>query len=279
MMSRKRQIILSALPAVIALILFFILPLLSILFISLKADGLKYYLKFFSDKFYLNILWTTVWISLAVTLITLLLGYPTAYFLARTQSKFKSLLMIVVIFPFLVSSVVRSYGWMVILGNNGLLNQFLLAIGLIRHPLVIMNTYKAVIIGLVHLLLPYMIFSITGVLNNIDENVELAASSLGCSPIATFFKITFPLSSPGAISGCILVFILSMTSYVTPQLLGGSKLRMMSTMIYQQINITFNWNFACALSYILLGIILLFLFVTNILTSGLNKRVGGGKRE
>lgn len=278
-MSRKKRIMLSAFPAVLALILFFILPLLLILVSSLQADGLKYYQKFFSDGFYLDILWTTVWISLAVMLITLLVGYPTAYYLARTQSKFKNLLMIVVIFPFLVSSVVRSYGWMVVLGNNGLLNQFLLACGLIHSPLVIMNTNKAVIIGLVHLLLPYMIFSVTSILNTIDDNVELAASSLGCGPVATFFKVTLPLSSPGAISGCIIVFILSMTSYVTPQLLGGSKFRMMSTMIYQQINVEFNWSFACALSYILMGIILLFLVVSNVMTSGLNKRVGGEKRE
>lgn len=278
-MSRKKRIVLSVLPAVLALMLFFVLPLLYILISSLQADGMKYYLKFFSDEFYLDILWTTVWISLSVTLITLLLGYPTAYFLARTQSKFKNLLMIVVIFPFLVSSVVRSYGWMVVLGNNGLLNQFLVSFGLIKSPLVIMNTYKAVIIGLVHLLLPYMIFSIVSVLNTIDDNLSLAASSLGCSPVAAFFKVTLPLSSPGAISGCIIVFILSMTSYVTPQLLGGSKFRMMSTVIFQQINVTFNWSFACALSYILMGIILLFLFVSNWMTSGLNKRVGGGKSE
>lgn len=278
-MSRKRRIVLSTLPAVLALVLFFVLPLLFILFSSLKTDGLKYYLKFFSDPFYLNILWTTVWISLLVTFLTLLLGYPTAYFLAKTQSKWKNILMIVVIFPFLVSSVVRSYGWMVVLGDNGLLNQFLLTTGLIKHSLVIMNTEKAVVIGLVHLLLPYMIFSVTSILNTIDENIELAAGSLGCNPAASFFKITFPLSSPGVISGCIIVFILSMTSYVTPQLLGGSKFRMMSTMIYQQINVTFNTDFACALSYILMGIILLFLLVSNFLTAGLETRVGGGKRE
>ncbi len=278
-MSRKRQIVLSALPAVLALVFFFVLPLLFILISSFQADGFKYYQKFFSDGFYLNILWTTIWISIAVMLITLLLGYPTAYFLARTQSKWKGILMIIVVFPFLVSSVVRSYGWMVILGDNGLLNQFLLASGLTKQPLAIMNGYKAVIIGLVHLLLPYMVFSITSVLNNIDDNIELAASSLGCNPVMTFFRVTFPISSPGVISGCIIVFILSMTSYVTPQLLGGSKFRMMSTMIYQQINVTFNWSFACALSYILMGMILLFLILSNFLTAGLEKRVGGGKRE
>lgn len=149
-------------------------------------------------------------------------------------------------FPFLVSAVVRAYGWMVVLGQNGLLNQFLQAVGLIDKPLEIMYTYKAVLIGVVHLLLPYMILSITSVIQSIDENIEYAANSLGASPVQTFLKVTLPLSTPGIVSGCILVFTLSMTSYVTPKLLGGVKFRMMSTMVNQEVNVNFNWGFASA---------------------------------
>jgi putative spermidine/putrescine transport system permease protein len=190
----------------------------------------------------------------------------------------KNILMIVILFPFLVSAVVRSYGWMVILGNKGLLNQFLMAIGLIEKPLVILNTSTAVLIGLVHLLIPYMILSITGVIQSIDQNVEDAAYSLSANPIQTFFRVILPLSAPGIISGCILVFTMSMTSYVTPKLLGGSRFRMMSTMVFQEVNINFNWGLASAISYILLFTILIILLFATYATSGVDKKVGGGKR-
>ena len=260
---RKHQAFYLALPTVLALLVLFIAPMVYILVGTLRTDGLQYYQKFLTDSFYLNILWTTVKISLQTTLICLLLGYPAAYFLARTKSRIKNLLIIMTVFPFLVSAVVRSYGWMVILGKNGLLNQLLRALGLIEKPLSILYTPTAVLIGLVHLLTPYMILGITSVIQSIDRNVEYAAHSLGASPFKTFLKVTLPLSSPGIISGCILVFTLSMTSYVTPKLLGGTKFRMMSTMVFQEVNVNFNWGFASAISYILLFVILVILLVSN----------------
>lgn len=279
MTKEKKQFWLLALPTLLALTAFFVIPMVYILIDTLKADGVKYFQKFFCDTMYLGILKTTIVISLEVTAISLLLGYPTAYFMARTQSKLKNVMMIMIIFPFLVSSVVRSYGWMVILGGRGLLNQFLLAIGLIRQPLTIMNTSTAVIIGLVHLLIPYMILSITSIIQNINRNLEYAAYSLSANPLQTFFRVILPLSTPGIISGCILVFTMSMTSYVTPKLLGGSQVRMMSTMVFQEVNVNFNWGFASAISYILLFTILIILLLANFVTAGVNNRVGGGKRD
>ena len=178
---------------------------------------------------------------------------------------------------FLVSAVVRSYGWMVILGTNGLLNQLLQSLGLISAPLKILNTETAVIIGMIHLLVPYMVLSLVGVLQSIDPNVEYAAYSLGASPLQTFSKVVFPLSLPGIISGCVLVFTMSMTSYVTPKLLGGSKFRMMATMVVQEINVNFDWGAASAISYILLAVILLVQIAVVLCTSGYMKRMGGGK--
>jgi putative spermidine/putrescine transport system permease protein len=140
-----------------------------------------------------------------------------------------------------------------------------------------MYTSHAVIVGLVHLLLPYMILSITGVIQGIDKNLEYAASSLGCNPLKTFFKVLLPLSTPGIISGCTLVFTLSMTAYVTPRLLGGANFRMMSTMVFQEVNVNFNWGLASAISYILMFVILLFLVVFNLATASINQRVGGQK--
>src|SRR5699024_10823052 len=173
-------------------------------------------------------------LSLKTTLLTLILGYPAAYFIARSKSKIKGVLIVATIFPFLVSAVIRAYGWMVILGSSGLLNQFLLNIGLIEEPLEIMYTETSVMIGMAQLLLPYMILAITGVIQSIDRNVENAARSLGANPIQTFFKVTLPLSSPGVVSGCILVFTMGMTSYITPQLLGGAQYLTMKTLIYNQ---------------------------------------------
>lgn len=276
-MKAKKPAFWLALPTVLALLVLFVAPMLWIFVRALLTDGLTYYIKFMTDSFYRGILWNTLRISLVVTFISLLLGYPTAYFMARTKSRAKNILMIIIIFPFLVSAVVRSYGWMVILGNNGLLNQFLLATGLVSEPVKIMNTSAAVIIGLVHLLVPYMVLSITSVIQGIDKNVEYAAYSLGANPAQTFFKVTLPLSSPGIISGCILVFTLSMTSYVTPKLLGGARFRMMSTMVFQEINVNFNWGFATSISYILLFAILVVLVISNYATAGVQNRVGGAK--
>jgi putative spermidine/putrescine transport system permease protein len=276
-MGRKKQAVLLALPTVVALLVFFILPMGYILIKTLVSDGFSDFVAFFTDSFYLNILWTTVRVSLISTVLSLLLGYPTAYFMARTRSRMKKVMMIIILFPFLVSAVVRSYGWMVILGTNGLLNQLLQALGIISSPLKILNTETAVIIGMIHLLIPYMILSLVGVLQSIDPNVEYAAYSLGASPAKVFTKVTLPLSLPGVLSGCVLVFTMSMTSYVTPKLLGGSKFRMMATMVVQEINVSFDWGAASAISYILLAVILIIQVAVVLATSGYMKRMGGGK--
>lgn len=276
-MERRKQAILLALPASLALLFFFILPMVYILIRTLTENGTADFTEFFTDPFYLDILWTTIRVSLVSTAVSLLLGYPTAYYMARTTSRLKQAMVIVILFPFLVSAVVRSYGWMVILGTNGLLNQLLLGLGLISEPLKLLNTEAAVIIGMIHLLIPYMILSLVGVLQSIDPNVEYAAYSLGASPMTTFRRVVFPLSTPGIISGCVLVFTMSMTSYVTPKLLGGSKFRMMATMVVQEINVNFNWGAASAISYILLAVILAVQVVVVLVTGRYMKRMGGGK--
>lgn len=276
-MERRKQAILLSLPASLALLFFFILPMVYILIRTLTENGTADFTEFFTDPFYLDILWTTIRVSLVSTAVSLLLGYPTAYYMARTTSRLKQAMVIVILFPFLVSAVVRSYGWMVILGTNGLLNQLLLGLGLISEPLKLLNTEAAVIIGMIHLLIPYMILSLVGVLQSIDPNVEYAAYSLGASPMTTFRKVVFPLSTPGIISGCVLVFTMSMTSYVTPKLLGGSKFRMMATMVVQEINVNFDWGAASAISYILLAVILAVQVVVVLVTGRYMKRMGGGK--
>ena len=275
-MERKHRALLLALPTVLTLLFFFVAPMVYILVHTLHENGLSDFVDFFGDPFYRNILWVTLWVSLVSTAISLVLGYPTAFYMARTKSRMKQVMMIVILFPFLVSAVVRSYGWMVILGTNGLLNQLLQSLGLISAPLKILNTETAVIIGMIHLLVPYMVLSLVGVLQSIDPNVEYAAYSLGASPLQTFSKVVFPLSLPGIISGCVLVFTMSMTSYVTPKLLGGSKFRMMATMVVQEINVNFDWGAASAISYILLAVILLVQVVVVLRPYRYMKRMGRG---
>ena len=276
-MDRKRQAILLALPASLALLVFFIIPMVYILVKTISENGFADFVDFFTDPFYLDILWTTVRVSLISTVVSLVLGYPTAYFMARSKSRMKKMMIIIILFPFLVSAVVRSYGWMVLLGQKGIVNQFLLGIGLISEPLKMLNTEFAVIVGMIHLLIPYMVLALLGVLQSINPNVEYAAYSLGANPLQTFAKVVFPLSTPGIISGCVLVFTMSMTSYVTPKLLGGSKFRMMATMVVQEINVSFDWGAAAAISYILLAVILLVQLLVTLSTAKYMKRMGGGK--
>ena len=277
-MSRnKRQALLLALPAALTLLVCFIIPMVYVLIRTIAVDGLEDFRSFLTDPFYLKILWTTVRVSLVSTAISLLLGYPTAYYIARTRSVMRKVMMVVILFPFLVSAVIRCYGWTVILGTKGLLNTFLKDIHVITQSLKILNTETAVVIGMIHLLIPYMVLSLVGVLQSIDKNVELAAYSLGATPLRTFLKVTLPLSVPGILSGCVLVFTMSMTSYVVPKLLGGSKFRMMATMVVQKNTIEFDWGAASAISYILLASILVVQIIVTKLSSGYMKKLGGGK--
>ena len=153
-MERRRQAFLLALPAGLALLIFFLIPMVYILLRTVGTNGFSDFRAFFTDPFYLEILWTTLRVSLVSTGLSRVLGYPAAYYMARTRSRARTWMMIVILFPFLVSAVVRSYGWMVILGTNGLLNQALMALGLISKPLKILNTETAVVIGMIHLLIP-----------------------------------------------------------------------------------------------------------------------------
>lgn len=276
-MKQKRQVLIWALPCVITLLIMFVIPMVYTFIKAMLNDNLAYYEKFFTDSFYLSILGNTITLSVKTMLLSLALGYPTAYFLARTKSKIKNVLLIATVFPFLVSAVVRAYGWMVILGDHGIINEFLMQIGLLDKPSRIMYTELSVMIGMAQLLLPYMILSITSVIQGIDYNMEYAAYSLGANPIRTFLKITLPLSAPGILSGCILVFTLSMTSYITPQLLGGAKYLTVSTLIYNQVKTTYNLEFANAICYILVFAILLFQVLFNFISSRTLIHVGGTK--
>ena len=206
------------------------------------------------DSYHLAILWRTIRISGITTLGCLLLGYPIALSIIRSRGWWRSAQIVLVVTPLFVSIVVRTYGWVLLLGNRGLINGLLAWVGLRDQPVRLLGTEAAVVIGLMEALLPFMVLSLSAVLSRIDSTLEEAARGLGASPIGAFLTVTLPLSLPGALAGCLLVFMVSMGSYVTPALLGGSEVRVMVTEIYTQVTTVFNWPLAAVLSLTLLAV-------------------------
>lgn len=202
------------------------------------------------------VIWNTNWIALIVTLSTLLLAYPIAYTLAHSRKFTFTLIIICVIVPYFTSVVVRTYSWMVILGRNGLLNQALLELGLIQEPLGLMYNRLGVIIGMVYVLLPYLVLTLFSAMKGIDTNLLRAAHSMGASPFYAFRRIYFPLSLPGLISGCLIVFILAIGFFITPALMGGPEDVMIAMLIQREIELNLNWPLAAMLSLALLAVTL-----------------------
>ena len=221
---------------------------------ELMAEAVTWenYGRFFSDPYFLNVLGTTVQVAVLCTLISLVLAFPVAYFLARTQSRWKSLLIILAVFPLLVGNVVRAAGWMSLLGNSGFVNSLLLGTGAIAEPVKILYTPVAVVIGIVAVVLPYMILTLQSVIEGIDRSVEEAALNLGAGPFTVFRRVTFPLSLPGVLAGTVLVGILCMNAYETPVLLGGPQFKMMGPALYDQMIRANNWPFGAALAFVLM---------------------------
>ena len=223
------------------------------------------YIKFFTDPYYTSILLTTVRIAVLVTLVCLILGFPLAYVVARTQSRWKHLLIISIVLPLFVGNSVRAAGWMVVFGNKGFVNASLLGLGLIDKPLEIMFTEKAVIIGIIAVNLPFMVLSLQSVIEGIDRAVEEAAFSLGAPPATMFRRVLWPLALPGILAGTILTFILAMNAYATPFLLGGPLFKMMAPVIYNEFTQKTNWPFGAAIAFILMGVTLGLTLAANVL--------------
>lgn len=230
-----------------------------------EALTIQNYITFFTDPYYTGALLTTVRIALLVTLICLILGFPLAYVVARTQSRFKHLLIIAIVLPLFVGNSVRAAGWMVVFGNKGFFNASLMALGLLSKPIEIMFTEKAVIIGIIAVNLPFMVLSLQSVIESIDRAVEEAAFSLGAPPITMFRRVLWPLALPGILAGTILTFILAMNAYATPFLLGGPLFKMMAPVIYNEFTQKTNWPFGGAIAFILMAVTLSLTIAANTL--------------
>jgi len=213
------------------------------------------WLKVISDSFYAELILNTVVTSLLITVLTLLCSYPIALYLHRSSGLWRSVLLVLVIAPLLTSAVVRTYGWIVILFENGLINNALAAMGFTRMRLIFNQT--GVVIGLTEILMPYMILALMAGFGRLDPRVEEAAASLGASPIRVFARVVLPLTLPGIALGSLLCFVLAVSSFITPKLLGGGRVFLLATEIYDSAIVTLNWPVASALS-----ILILFIFGT-----------------
>ena len=265
-------------PAVLFLLVFFGYPVARLLGLSIfdPEFTLRNYEAALTAPVYVHVLQTTLKISVQTTLLCLLLGYPLAYALSAASERARNLLIIAVVLPYFTSILVRSYAWLVLLGRHGILNEGMIGLGIIDHPIKMIYNTTGVIIGMTHIMLPIMVLALYSVMRGIDMNLVKVSDSLGASRAQTFLWVYFPLSLPGVGAGCLLVFIFSVGFYVTPALLGGLRDTMLAMLIATQIQELLKWGFAGALSLILL-VVTLTLFLAFNRVMGLDRIWGGDK--
>ena len=249
-------------PLALVLAGFFLLPVVMMLPTSFReyAPGLgltpgvwtlENYTRIVTDDYYREVIWRTLGLGLFVTLACLLLGYPLAYLIARGPERWRVPLILLVVFPMLLNLVVRSFGWIALLANRGLVNNLLTELGLIASPLKLMFNLTGLMIGLTHIYLPFMVLMLVAAIRNVPRDVEAAAATLGSSRAHVFAAVTLPLSAPGILAGSILVFVLTISALVTPRMLGGPTFKVMATLIYDEYMQLLDWPSGSALSFAL----------------------------
>jgi len=247
--------LLLVLPAALLMLACFIWPLLRLLGLSFTqpAPGLMNYDALITKPVYVRALWNTAVISASVDFFCLLIGYPLAWIMATTTARIRRLLIFMVLIPFWSSVLVRSFAWMVLLQRNGLINDLLLALGLIPQPLRLIYNRIGVLIGMVQILLPFMIFPLLTTMSRIDASFARAAATLGAGPIRSFLRVWLPLTLPGVLTGSVLVFVIALGYFIVPALLGGFGDTMIAQLIEQQVADFGNWGMAGSLSVALLA--------------------------
>jgi ABC-type spermidine/putrescine transport system permease subunit I len=270
---------LLSLPLLITFTALFLYPVARVLWRSLGENGftLAAYQQIMTVPVYQTVMLVTLRTALVVTLVSLLLGYPLAFVMSRAGGALRVLLLVLVLVPFWVSLLIRSYAWMVLLQRNGLINDTLRQLGLIATPLDMMRNPVSVTVGMTHALLPYIVLPLFAVMVGIDRRLLQAAASLGATPFAQFWRVFLPLTLPGVLAGCLLVFILALGFFITPSLLGGPRDTMIAMLVAQQASRLLNWPLASALSAVLLTITLaLYLMVDRFV--GMDQALWGGRR-
>ena len=258
-----------AIPYVIWACIMLLLPMLLIGFYSILSEGndivhfkltFDNYIKFFTDKDFLLILWRSIWIAVKTTIICLLIGYPIAYFISHQSEKMQNILVLAVTLPTWINMLVRTYAWIGILSSDGIISWFF---GLFGLKVEVLYTEIAVLIGMVYNFLPFMILQIHTSLTKMDKSLLEASSDLGANRIQTFWKITFPLSLPGVVSGITLVFLPAVSSFFIPKLLGGGQFFLIGNVIENQFITVGEWNFGSAISVIMAAIMMLLMMLVR----------------
>ena len=254
-------------PALLLILVTMLLPVGWLFYLSVLSDtgafSLEHYQRMWVHPSYGRTFWTTFQVSLQTTAICILLGYPLAYFLSEIPKRAANLCMIAVLLPLWTSLMVRTYAWLVLLQRRGLVNSWGIELGLWDEPLALVHNLAGTLIGMVHVMLPFLVLPLYSAMRAIDRNYLRAAANLGASPLRSFWLVFFPLAMPGLVTGALIVFILCLGFYVTPAVLGGGKVIMVSSRIANDIEIFFNWGAASAL-----GVVLLVLTVVLILAAG-----------
>lgn len=235
--------------------IFFMWPIIQVVFRSFlePSFGIGNYAKVFGEATFRYIFFMTFVIAAVVTLFCLLLAYPLAYYISRQQGWVFALTMGVVLVPMWTSVIIRSYAWMILFQRNGAINQILMEVNFIDNPVRILQTWTAVVVGMVHILLPFMVLPLINNMRSIDQTMLRAGRVLGAPPLTLFFRVYVPLTSAGAKAGISLVFIMALGFYVTPALLGGARGTMIAVLIEEQASTFLDWPLASALSTVLLA--------------------------
>ncbi len=262
--ARKRsRLPLLTLPATVWVLAVFAVPTMILLASSvLTYDGakvtthltLEHYTDLFGDSYFRSVLWDTIWTSLVVGLACTAMGLLVAHFLVRSRSRLRTLVLLIVVSPLVSSVVVRTYGWLVLLQDDGLLNKILLWAGVTDAPVAFIGTWFAVIVGLVHVLLPFAVFTAMSSVQSVDPALERASRDLGAGPVRTFFQITLPLIRPGLISGFMLTFAISLGAFATAAVLGGGRVQTLATLVRYRVVISLEWGQAAAVAVIILAV-------------------------
>ncbi|MDX3987955.1 MAG: ABC transporter permease subunit [Achromobacter sp.] len=276
-MSPGRRHFLMAAPLVVLLLVLLIYPVGQLLLLSVVDDKgftLAQYHRLFESSVYVNVLLITLKISLWTTFFSVVAGYPVAYLISSLSAKRKTSLLFWVLLSFWTSFLVRTFAWVVLLGRNGVVNQLLQALGILDAPANLLYNFGSVLVGMVHALMPLAVLTMLSVMENIDRNLPRAASTLGARPGTAFWKIYFPLSMPGVAAAAIMVFVTAIGFFITPALLGGRKETMITQIIIDQVQQTMNWEFAGAVSVLLLVVVLV-VFAIYDKVLGLSTMTGG----
>ncbi len=250
-------------PALAVLVVCFLYPLLDVLSLSVTEPevGLGNFREFADSPVFGRVLWTTLRLSALVTLICLGIGYPYAYLLAASGPRMRAVLFVAVLVPLWSSILVRTYAWTVLLQRNGVVNNLLMDLGLVDEPLTLLHNATGVLIGMTHIMLPFMVLPIYAVMRRVDHTLITAAESLGARPSRAFAAVFLPLSLPGVLAGALLVFVISLGYYITPSLLGGPREKMIGAMVVEQVQVARNWGMGATLGVVLLVVTIAVLLV------------------